>query len=142
MADSVRECGECTVCCVYPKIPILKKEGMVKCVNLLESKNMFSGDCKNNCKIYPKRPITCKNYKCAWLIGHGNEEDRPDKSNMLFDNSKRIPNSLECKPLKEGVTETLEGKEIIERMSKSNKTPVIVLSYLEHRISRLVGKGL
>lgn len=136
-----RECGECVVCCIYHHIPILDKTAMEVCVNLKPLESTFKAKGCNSCKVYENRPVTCKMYNCAWLLGHGKEEDRPDKTHLVFDQSKRIENSLECKELKQGQSDTEEGREVIDRMSKSYETPVIVLSFFETRIKRLVGRG-
>jgi len=143
----MRECGECVVCCVYPRIedPELKKAPMKHCPNLALPYSEVTdvvyytgGNGSKNCRIYETKPQSCA-YLCAWRQGHGDEDDRPDKSLMLFDNAKGIGNSLQAKPLKDGREETPEGKAIIDRMSRSTGRPVIVLNFYERRIQRIAG---
>lgn len=90
---------------------------------------------QGNCTIYQERPSPCKEYKCAWLDGYGNEEDRPDKSLVMFDNKHGMINGYQARPL----APNHEVAEVIDRMSKSLKTPIVVMSFYERRIVRVVG---
>jgi len=36
------------------------------------------------CGIYESRPQSCREYDCAWLHGHFREEDRPDKTGIVW----------------------------------------------------------
>lgn len=145
-----RSCGDCIVCCVYPRIedPELTKVGMKHCPNLtlpgLEESNRlyYTGESCENCKIYDRRPKMCEAYQCAWRRGLGADGDRPDKVLMLFDNSGLIENALQAKPLREWQEDTPEGREVIERMSKTSGKPVLVVSFYERKLKRVVGKGL
>lgn len=141
-----RECGDCIVCCVYPRIPQLEKPPMTHCENLNlpgpVEPNMayYTGSSEEgNCKIYKNRPPVCQAYKCAWLKGYGGEEDRPDKCLMLFDNMYEIENAVKAKPLKDGQELTEEGKAVIFRMSHSMQKPVIVLNFYERKIQSVAG---
>jgi Fe-S-cluster containining protein len=125
------------------------KDAMTHCANLNLSEPIkantlqYSGPSScGNCKIYGGRPSACKAYQCAWKYGFGAEGDRPDKSLMLFDCSHGIENSVEAKPLKDGQQDTEAGKDVIDRMSKSMKRPVIVLNFYERRIQRIAGRGV
>jgi len=144
----MRECGECFVCCVYPRISSIEKPAMTHCKHLklpaeeIKDQVFYSGNGCNNCTIYDNQPTQCKDYQCAWLQGYGRLEDRPDKSLMLFDNSKGIENALEAKPLKPNQENTRRGIAAINAMSSSTNVPVIVLNFYERKIQRLVGSGL
>lgn len=92
-----------------------------------------------NCESYCSRPDVCRKYTCAWKLGYGNEEDRPDRCLILFDDSHGIDNAFEAKPLKDGQELTKEGEEVINRMSKSIGKPIIVLNFYERRIRSIVG---
>lgn len=98
-----------------------------------------------NCKLYPTggdkdtRPDCCDKYKCAWLLGHGEEDDRPDKSLMVFDAVRGIENVVEARPLSEGIESTPHGRELADRISVSTGKPVIVFNFCEHRMVRVVG---
>lgn len=146
-----RSCGDCIVCCTYLKIesPQMNKKGMEHCahVNLPdpaeEGVRYYSGaSCEGNCKIYdsPDKPTCCSGYECLWKQGHGEEEDRPDKSLILFDRTKQVQNAIEVKPLEEGREDTEEGIAVIERMSKSYGSPAIVLNFYERKVKRIVGR--
>lgn len=146
----MRECGECIVCCVYPRIddPELEKPGMRHCPNLTlpgpekENEVFYTGASCENCRIYENQPKMCADYHCAWRIGFGGRNDRPDKVLMLFDNAKEIGNCLQAKPLKDDQENTEEGKAVIARMSRSAERPVIVLNFYERRIQRIEGRGV
>ena len=146
--QKLRECGECVACCVYYNIKDekLTKEAMSPCskLNIQPEKGEYSVSACNNCTLQntPEKPKTCIDFNCYWLLGHGDENDRPDKSNIMIDRSKRIENSHEAKSLLQGAEDTPEGRATIERMSKSLGTPIIVLPFGELKIKRIVGKGL
>ena len=36
------------------------------------------------CGIYESRPQSCRDYDCAWLHGHFSEEQRPDKTGIVW----------------------------------------------------------
>ena len=95
---------------------------------------------KGCCSVYKTRP--CPKYTCAWLDGYGEEEDRPDKSLVMFDNKNRMINAYQARPLSPDHEKTPEGKDVIERMSKSLKKPVVVMNFYERRIVRVVGRPI
>jgi Fe-S-cluster containining protein len=150
MGTGIRTCGDCIVCCVYQRIndPELKKDAMVHCPNLnlqepiTEGILQYTGASCENCKIYDTQPKMCGEYQCAWRYGYGSEEDRPDRSLMLFDCSHGIGNSVEAKPLKDGQERTTEGHAVIDSMSKAMNRPAIVLNFYERRIQRIVGRAI
>jgi len=148
-----RSCGECIACCVYLRIvsPELEKKGLEHCPYLdlpgpiEKNKLWYTGGMPcNNCKVFntEKRPEVCEGYKCAWLLGAGDEEDRPDKCLMMFDRLNDIKNAIEAKPLAEKAYETEKGKAAIDRMSKDLKKPILVLSFYERTLLEVVGKGV
>jgi hypothetical protein len=69
-----RACGECTACC--------------KAIGVVELGKLSWQDCRHRtwrgCRRYRKRPLTCRQYACLWLLGLGNEGDRPDKLGVIF----------------------------------------------------------
>lgn len=80
-----RSCGECTACCVLPRISddeetikagIGPKLGYEPCVKL----------CATGCSIYEDRPGLCHNYTCLWRAGivAGDERRRPDNLGIMF----------------------------------------------------------
>jgi len=143
-----RTCGDCVVCCVYPRIkaPQLKKPPMQNCPYLKVSKTIdriyFTGkDHEDNCMVKDTdyRPECCE-YVCCWREGFGDEEDRPDKSLMLFDRTHKIENAIEAKPLKANHEQTEESRRLIIKMGRLTQKLVIVTSFCERRIRRIVGK--
>jgi len=145
-----RTCGDCIACCSYLKIGELEKPGLHHCkfatLKDPEEEGMlqYTGATEKNCSVYgtDKQPECCRGYVCAWLAGHGIDEDRPDKSLMLFDCLNNIQNGLEAKPLDEGVEDTPAGRGIIERLSRSTDMAVLVLSFYEKQLKRVVGRGI
>jgi len=71
-----RDCGGCTVCCVYPTInkPEIQKLSGARC------RHAACG----GCAIYDSRPPVCRSYFCAWrTVDIFGEDWRPDKSGVL-----------------------------------------------------------
>ena len=144
-----RTCGDCVACCAYWRIEELNKPPMNDCKYVTLTKPskkgsiFLTGSSKNgNCSIYNKRPKACQEYRCAWLDGYGEEEDRPDKSLIMFDNKHNIENAYQARPLAPGQESVIKGKEVIERMSKSLNTPIIVMSFYERLFVRIVGRAI
>lgn len=148
-----RECGECIACCVYYNIKTIdfRKEAFTPCHKLREipvmveepTKGKYTTSTCHNCTIHdkPEKPKICDDFNCYWLLGHGDEDDRPDKSGIIIDRSKKIENAHEAKALWRGAEDSKEGMEVVDRMSKSLGTPVIVLPFGELKIKRIVGRG-
>jgi len=76
-ATDERKCGDCYSCCEVLKIEELKSSNYDKCKY---------ASC-NGCSIYEKRPLPCVSYKCMWLTGLGEENQRPDKLGLIFDHN-------------------------------------------------------
>lgn len=101
---------------------------------------LTGGSKQGGCSVYETR--LCPKYTCAWLDGYGDEEDRPDKSLVMFDNKNRMTNAYQARPLAPDHEKTLEGREVINRMSKSLKKPVVVMNFYERKIVRVVGRPI
>ena len=129
----MRTCGDCVACCIYLRIEELDKAGLDPC--------SFLADPGPGCGIYGWHPAVCKGYRCTWLDGHGEEEDRPDRSGVLIDRTKRIHGAVECKPLSQGAADTEEGRRAIERVCKDAGAVGLVLSYCEQRLVRAQGRA-
>ena len=84
----------------------------------------------------------CEDYKCAWLLGYGNEDDRPDKSGMLVDTVQNIENCWEAKPIWAGAQDRPNGYAAVERISRDSNRPVAVASFPERHMVRIVGRGV
>ncbi len=71
-----RDCGGCTVCCVWPTI------------NKPEIQKLSGAACRHctgaGCAIYETRPPVCRSYYCAWrTVDIFDDAWRPDKSGVL-----------------------------------------------------------
>jgi hypothetical protein len=75
-----RECGECGLCCVNLRIEEddFCKLGGIPCKYL--NKEGYG------CSVFgkPEKPKVCDKFKCGWLSGMGDENDRPDKSGVFL----------------------------------------------------------
>lgn len=72
-----RKCSECDACCYVLEVRELSKESYCDC------SHRKSG---GGCSIWtdPLRPDVCGQWNCGWLLGWLSEEDRPDKSGIVF----------------------------------------------------------
>ena len=131
-----RQCGDCTACCEYFPIKELGKAATVPCEKLANPK----GSC-NNCTIYNDRPKVCKEYACMWVAGYGAEEDRPDRCGILIDSMLPFPGALRGVPLARGNQDKPGAVSAIKRISKEADRPVMVCSYRETKLLRVVGRG-
>jgi hypothetical protein len=71
-----RDCGGCTVCCVFPTInkPEIQKQSGARCRHCSQA----------GCTIYESRPQVCRAWFCAWrTVDIFGEEWRPDKSGVM-----------------------------------------------------------
>jgi hypothetical protein len=71
-----RDCGECTVCCVWPTInkPEIQKQSGAACRHCTQQ----------GCGIYETRYPICRSYYCAWrTVDIFGEDWRPDKSGVM-----------------------------------------------------------
>jgi hypothetical protein len=70
-----RSCGDCTLCCTVLRVDELRKLGGVSCAALGA----------RGCTIYERRPHICRAYRCLWLQGNLDAEDRPDRLGAVLD---------------------------------------------------------
>lgn len=77
MSDA-RTCGGCTFCCSSHPVEDLAKPPGVRCKHC----NIGKG-----CRIYARRPYSCRQYKCAWLANPHIFADalRPDRCGFTMD---------------------------------------------------------
>lgn len=129
-----RACNECTVCCTVMYVPTIEKAPYTQCKNV----------CERGCAIYETRPSECSGYSCLWLIDKGDilrEEDRPDKSGLLFEMSSvhRDKSAFEEKTgiafliVREGTPgafESWRGQKVLKRLSKK---ALIIRAYADGR---------
>lgn len=76
----VRQCGACTLCCKLIPVEELGKAAGQRCPHVRSGKG---------CSIYARRPVSCSEWSCLWLIGtHRGAElplSRPDRSHYVLD---------------------------------------------------------
>ena len=147
-ASDTRLCGECVACCVYLHISTLEKPPLAHCPHLRldtprdEEALYYSVSGEDHCTIYHDRPECCRVYRCAWLDGHGAEQDRPDKCGVLIDTLHRIDGAVEVKPLGEGLGDTEEATGAVLRICRDTGKVGLVTSFGERRWVRAVGRPL
>jgi len=128
----MRSCGECSACCRLPEIAEIGKPASTPCKHLCPI--------GHGCKIYEGRPSTCSNYECAWLLGHGANADRPDRSGVLIElRQMRRGDGLFAKSYSgEGVNGD-HGRAAIDRATKSASMACIVSDKNDMEIIRIDG---
>jgi hypothetical protein len=72
-----RVCGACSLCCTLLRVDQLGKPGGTRC-----SHQRSNGP---GCGIHAARPAICRAYRCLWLQGSLEEEDRPDRLGAVLD---------------------------------------------------------
>jgi hypothetical protein len=71
-----KECGPCTMCCKILVIEELEKDAGPLCKHCKIGKG---------CKIYTKRPDTCRDYQCSWTTERSmSPQLRPDKTGTII----------------------------------------------------------
>lgn len=115
---NTRQCGECTACCVLPRISPEEDDGFP------EGKPGYhpcSHLCASGCGIYDNRPKLCRNYQCLWRYGilGGDERRRPDKLGVMLTldtHEKHIV--FEAWELWDGALTDGSGKWLIDALSQ------------------------
>lgn len=69
-----RTCGSCKACCTALSVTEVPKAEWQRCPKLGPI----------GCKVYSKRPESCRVYLCGWLAGYGDRFDRPDRLGAIF----------------------------------------------------------
>src|SRR5579872_5901236 len=72
--DLERACGGCTACCKVMEVWEIGKAAGIWCSHCTIGMG---------CQRYDSRPEPCREFKCQWLMGLGEDEDRPDKSKIV-----------------------------------------------------------
>ncbi|MCG8590455.1 MAG: hypothetical protein MJE66_14290 [Proteobacteria bacterium] len=81
MPESARSCGRCSLCCQVLRVDALAKPGGTPCRHQRA---------EGGCGIYAERPGICRAYRCAWLQGSFEDDDRPDRLGAVLDFSPRV----------------------------------------------------
>ena len=69
-----RKCDGCTLCCVIPAVPELKKPINTVCPF-----------CDKGCTIYQYRPQSCRDFNCGWIRGDMPKWMKPDKAHVMIE---------------------------------------------------------
>ena len=76
MAEAVRSCGECTMCCKLLDVVALAKPAGSWCAHCAPGRG---------CGIYEGRPGECRSFRCGWLVDEKlGEEWRPSRSRIML----------------------------------------------------------
>ena len=76
-ADSARVCGACSLCCTLLRVDELGKPGGTPC--------RHQRSARPGCGIHATRPSICRAYRCLWLQGSLEQQDRPDRLGAVLD---------------------------------------------------------
>lgn len=145
-----RHCGDCTACCTVLGVPEENKGRYTPCKHengavVTADGTVFGADIpgvKKGCSIYDKRPKSCRDFKCMWLLGLVRMEERPDKTGILWSvttpkpGKPQRPVAMEVWP---GAAEEEPGKSAIEAVLR-NGHPVIIVDATDKR--RIVGYAM
>lgn len=71
-----RECGSCSLCCTILRVDELEKPAGRDCVHQRGPKG---------CSIHATRPPICRSYRCLWLQGGLEDDERPDATGGVVD---------------------------------------------------------
>jgi len=74
-----RTCGACTLCCTLLRVDALRKRGGTPC------RELRAAPSPPGCGIHATRPPICRAYRCLWLSGAFEEDDRPDRLGAILD---------------------------------------------------------
>lgn len=69
----MRVCEPCSMCCIIPEAQQIGKPAHTPCRHLQEGR----------CSIYEIRPNQCAKYRCLWVQGQFEEDERPDKIGVI-----------------------------------------------------------
>lgn len=126
-----RSCGNCTACCVLPRIPPDEQALPL----LPEGKAGYTPCCYlncNGCSVYDERPPVCRDFECLWRSGHiaGDERRRPDRLGLMFgmDICRGVP-VIEAWELWEGAARDYPGRGALNALLATFTLPVAIRYY-------------
>ncbi len=112
-----RPCNECTACCTVMAVEQISKPIGEPCPHL----------CRHGCEIYESRPAACQGFNCCWRYGLGNDDERPDKSGIVFDitrHSSSIPQALVAREVWPGAFE--QSQAFLDRLTSNGHLIILV----------------
>jgi Fe-S-cluster containining protein len=77
-----RRCGECSLCCTVLRVDELAKPAGRDCVH---QRRAADAGGPPGCAIHPTRPSICRSYRCLWLQGGLEDDERPDAIGGVVD---------------------------------------------------------
>lgn len=87
-----RTCGACNLCCKLPPIwersselPEFVKPRAQWCTHAVRP----GGGCAIHAD--PRRPVSCRMFRCLWIKGYGPDDGRPDQIGAVFSESEVTP---------------------------------------------------
>jgi hypothetical protein len=72
----LRSCGTCSLCCTVLRVDELAKPAGRDCVHQRG---------QSGCAIHATRPEICRSYRCLWLQGGLEDDERPDATGGVVD---------------------------------------------------------
>lgn len=132
---TTRTCGPCTVCCTQTRVPELNKSERVRCSN-----------CESGCTIYDIRPMSCRQFECAWLKGQMPDEMRPDLSGVMVEDYDRfmfaMADSDEWMTHKSVLDKyVMDGKPVVIGTLNGNHM-ILPDGFTPHRVAQMVREAL
>jgi hypothetical protein len=71
-----RACGSCSLCCTILRVDELAKPAGRDCIHQRGTQG---------CAIHATRPTICRSYRCLWLQGGLEDDERPDRTGGIVD---------------------------------------------------------
>ena len=71
-----RSCGTCSHCCTVLRVDELAKPAGRDCIHQRGERG---------CSIHATRPPVCRGYRCLWLQGGLEDDERPDRTGGIVD---------------------------------------------------------
>ncbi len=71
-----RACGTCSLCCTILRVDELAKPAVRDCLHQRGAQG---------CAIHATRPPICRAYRCLWLQGGLEDDERPDRTGGIVD---------------------------------------------------------
>lgn len=117
---SVRQCGECSACCIVFELPEFDKEAFQLCPQ----------QGPTGCSIHDHRPDRCRKFECLWLAGvlEGDERMRPDQLGLVVYNTRSSAgvHLMACE-LWEGAADDPRCRYLLDRLTR--RLPIALTRY-------------
>ena len=138
-----RSCGSCSACCSVLRVDELAKPAGRDCVHQRG---------ESGCGIYDRRPPICRAYRCLWLQGGLEDDERPDRTGGIVDLDARgmsvelgireiRPGSFDASPALRAIAERYREQipvRIVDSqdvMNPDRPFRVLLSAGIEHRVT-------